>query len=56
MAVASLGSPIGAPDALLTQVFVNGAPALTEGGVLLTVTITDAVLVHPVAVFVLVTV
>jgi len=35
---------------------VNGLPALTVGGVLFTVTVTDAVAEHPVAVVVFVTV
>ena len=56
MAVGSLVSPIGAPVELEEQVFVKGLPALTVGGVTFTVTVTEAVLVQPVAVIVLVTV
>ncbi len=52
----SFGSPITAPEVNAVQVFVNGVPALTAGGVLSTVTVTEAVLLHPVAVIVLVTV
>lgn len=56
MADGSLASPITAPAVLLVQLFVKGLPALTAGGVLFTVTVTEAVAVQPVAVIVLVTV
>jgi len=49
-------SPIAAPEGFNMQVLVNGLPALTVGGVLFTVTVTDEVAEHPVAVVVFVTV
>ena len=45
-----------APVGLDVQVLVNALPALTVGAVVLTVTVTDAVVEHPVAVVVFVTV
>jgi hypothetical protein len=47
---------MAAPRVLATHVMVKGLPALTEGGVLSTVTITDADEVHPLRFVVLTTV
>ena len=49
-------SPICFPSALVVQVFVKSAPALTVTAALSTVTITSSVFLQPVVVFVLVTV
>ena len=54
VAKASLASPIAKPDVFDVQVLVNGVPALTDGAVVLTVTITLAVAEQPFAVVVFV--
>jgi hypothetical protein len=56
VAVASLVSPMVAPEVFDVQVLVKPVPALTVGAVVFTVTVTVAVAVHPFAVLVFVTV
>jgi len=47
---------MAAPEGFTVQVFVKALPALTDGSVLFTVAVTDAVEAHPLAVVVFVTV
>jgi hypothetical protein len=47
VATGSLASPMAAPEVFEIQVLVNGLPALTDGGVVFTVTVTWLEAVQP---------